>query len=146
MPFDFGRFSLDDVLWVISSRAPGPGVVRRIKNLENILSLLKKQKIEGVFGKGLLISVEAELLFTGLLFLQEESRWWNPMKSQIPFVIKEEMIQRFGRIKEDIKRLKRVALAYYTDFVGDKKSFNTWWSGIFGLDVYLTEKSIKNLA
>ncbi len=145
MPSNFGRFSVDDILYVISANAPGPGIIRRIRNLENVLSILKEKEIKGIFGKGLEISVEAELLWSKLLFLQEETRWWTQMKKSIPLIIKKEMEQRFRLISMQIKMLKQKALDYYTGFVGDKSSFETWWNGLFQLDLYITEQAIKSL-
>ncbi len=118
---------------------------KKDKNLENILALLKQQKIKGIFGDGLLISVEAELLWSKLIFLQEEARWWTPMKTQIPSIIFEEMEQRFARISGEIKKLETRAYSYYTESVGDRKSFRTWWKGLFDLDLNITEKAIEFL-
>ncbi len=145
IPAEFGRFSLDDIFWVISSSAPGPGFIRRIGYLENVLSIIKKRALKGIFGKALAISVEAELLWTKLMFLQEEARWWTPMKDEIPSVIKKEMLERFRIIEKDIKILEKKAAGYYTENVGDRKSFSTWWKGLFQLDLFLTEKAIRFL-
>ncbi|MCM8817160.1 MAG: family 20 glycosylhydrolase [Candidatus Omnitrophica bacterium] len=145
MPVNFGKFSLDDILWVISSNAPGPGIMKRIRNLENTLLLLKQQKIKSKFGNGLLIGVEAELLWSKLIFLQEEARWWTPMKGQIPSIIFEEMEERFTHITKEIKKLEIRAYTYYTETVGDSRSFKTWWKGLFDLDLSITEKAIKSL-
>lgn len=145
MPQFLGRFSLDDLLWVISSNAPGPGIIRRIRNLENIVSLLKTQKKESIFGKGLVVSTEAELLWSKLVFLQEEARWWTPEKTQIPSIIFKEMKERFNRICEEIKNLEKTVFSYYIKFVGDRKSFKIWWKGLFALDLYTTEKAINSL-
>ncbi len=145
MPSRIGEFSLDDILWVISSPAPGPGMEGRIHNLEYVLKLLRTKKLESVFEKGLVISVEAELLFSKLLFLQEEARWWNSTKKEVPVVLKEEMSKRFRIIKKEIEGLKKEACHYYTESVGDKKSFAIWWKGLFELDTYLTEKAIRFL-
>lgn len=145
MPFNFDRFSLDDILNVISSTAPGPGVASRIKNLENVLSTIHSQETEGIFGKGLKISVEAELLWTKLLFLQEEARWWTSTRKEIPQMIKKEMVERFRVIKKEIERLKSKAFHYYTEYVGDKKTFTIWWKGLFELDTFLSEKAIRFL-
>jgi len=145
MPYRFGEFSLDDILWVISGQAPGPGVLGRVHNLEYILKILRTEKLKSIFGKGLIISVEAELLFTKLLFLEEEARWWNPAKEEIPSILKQEIAQRFSVIKKEIKKLKISAFKYYTGFVGDEKSFELWWKGLFEFDLYVVEESIKFL-
>ena len=145
MPSKFGEFSLSDILWVISNQAPGPGVIGRVRNLENILICLNGKNITGIFGKGLLLSIEAETLYTKLLFLQEEARWWNSTKKQIPSMIQKEMRERFEKIKKNIRNLKSRAKQYYVENVGDKKSFETWWKGLFEIDLYLTEKAINYL-
>ncbi|MCM8789039.1 MAG: hypothetical protein NC907_04545, partial [Candidatus Omnitrophica bacterium] len=146
MKFHSKRFSLADILWVISSNAAGPGFAGRIKNLENAFLILKLGKIKGAFAEGLVISVEAELLWTKLLFIQEEARWWNPMRKQIPRVIFKEMRERFNQICREIDSLKKKAELYYTKYVGDKKSFKTWWDGLFGLDLYTTKKALEFLS
>ena len=146
MPVNFGRFSLDDIVWVISSNASGPGFAGRIKNLQNTLLVLKQGKVEGIFGEGLVISVEAELLWTKLLFLQEEARWWNPMKKEIPRIIFIEMKKRFNQICREINSLEKRAAAYYIRYVGDRKSFKTWWNGLFGLDIYTAKKALELLS
>lgn len=145
MQSKFGEFSLDDILWVISNPAPGPTIAKRIRNLECIMKLLREEKFKGDFGKSLFISTEAELLFSKLLFLQEEARWWTPMRKDIPHVIIKEMEQRFTLIKKQIKQLEKISSVYYTKIVGDRKSFDTWWKGLFELDIHLAEKSIKFL-
>ncbi|MCX7705095.1 MAG: hypothetical protein N2115_02400, partial [bacterium] len=146
IPIKFGQFYLDDILWTISSNAPGPGIIRRVKNLENVLLLLKQQKVDGIFGKGLLISVEAELLWSKLQFLQEEARWWTPNRKEVPSIVFKEMSERFRNIVKEIHNLEKKAGLYYAQFVGDKKSFRAWWKGLFEFDLNITEKSIKFLA
>ena len=145
MAWKYGEFSLDDLLWIISADAPGPGNIRRIHQLTEVLNLLKTKHSRGVFGQGLLISVEAQLLYTKLLFLQEEARWWNSTKKEIPIVIKQEMEKRFFQIRREIASLEKKARNYYIQCAGDRKSFRTWWKGLFELDMYLTEKAISFL-
>ncbi|HOQ82464.1 MAG TPA: hypothetical protein PLL89_05320, partial [bacterium] len=51
----------------------------------------------------------------------------------------------FSVIKKEIKKLKISAFKYYTEFVGDEKSFELWWKGLFEFDLYVVEESIKFL-
>ncbi|MGB9642169.1 MAG: DUF4838 domain-containing protein [Candidatus Ratteibacteria bacterium] len=145
VPWRYGEFSLDDILWVISADAPGPGNIQKLHQLTEILNLLKTKCCDSVFGRGLLISVEAQLLYVKLLFLQEEARWWNSTKNEIPVMIKKDMKKRFLQICREIASLEKKTKFYYTQCVGDKKSFNTWWKGLFELDTYLTEQAISFL-
>ncbi|HOK79656.1 MAG TPA: family 20 glycosylhydrolase [bacterium] len=145
MPWKYGEFSLDDILWIISADAPGPGNIRKIRQLTEVANLLKMNSCDSVFGRWLLVSIEAQLLYAKLLFLQEEARWWNSTKKEIPGIIKKEMRKRFLQICREITSLEKKAKFYYTQHVGEKKSFNTWWNGLFELDIYLTEKAINFL-
>lgn len=141
MPARIGEWALDDLLWVLSN-PPNLGSYGRFTTLQTILGLLRDAKVKGVFAEGLSLSIQVEILSQELHFLVEEARWWHPNRDIVPPSIGTEMRARVRRIVRDIAALKPVAKRYYTGWVGEGNAFETWWRGLFEVDIALARKGV----
>ncbi len=130
-----GEWALDDILWIVSAPSAYSGIYSKIKRLENILEMLKKQNISGCFGEGLKLVLQAENIQNNLRYILEEGRWWYSTRKEMPQVLKRDIKKRIHNLNGQIKKLRTPVEKYYLRWVGDKKSFNLWWENLFTLDM-----------
>lgn len=141
MPARMGDWTLDDLLWILSKPSTlGPS--GKAATLKRALTLLQQFKANGVFAEALALSIKTEILVLELRFLLDEARWWHPNKADVPPIIAADMKTRLSRIRREINQIKPQAGRYYTKWVGGKNDFETWWRGLFGVDVELARKSL----
>jgi hypothetical protein len=145
MPKMIGEWSLDDIFWTISGNMASSGPYGKLLSLTHILELLKNAQVSGLFGKGLIMSIEAEILQAKLQFIIEEGRWWFPTKDYGLKIIPLEMEKRFKEIQSNMKSLKPEWRRYFLKWIGEQSAFDLWWNGIFGMDFECAKKSITLL-
>lgn len=139
MPEVFDRaWTLDDICWVVSSQS-----LNKIATLENLLEILEKHNVSGCFGDGLRLCLKAEYLQAKIRSVIDEGRWWYSTRNQMPVVLKKGMKNRLSYSLKEVKDLKKSLKNYYLRWVGDKKSFATWWENLFTLDSILAKDVIK---
>ena len=140
MPVFYGNdWTLDDICWMISS----PSLRDRVSTLAIITDMLDKQDVSGCFGEGLKLCLKAECLQARMRSVIDGGRWWYSTRDLMPVSLKNGMKQRMSGASEEIGNLKKQMKDYYLRWVGDRTSFNLWWSNLFTLDTFLVQETIR---
>lgn len=139
MPDRLGRWSLDDLLWMLSNPTGA-------ETCAMVQEILERNPGSGAFAEGLALALRIRQVVSELQFLQVEGRWWFPCAAELPARIGVGMRERLKRVESDLQGLEASARSYYLRWVGTEKDFALWWKGLFGADMELSRRAVELIA
>ena len=134
---------LDDILWMVSGSNYAAGSGAKLSTIPFVLDILKKAGVSGCFGEGLKLALAGEHIQNKLRFIQEECKWWYPTRKEMPAVLRNDMKKRLREALVEAQKLRGPFQRYYLKWVGDRKSFNVWWKGLFDLDSRISKDIVR---